>query len=195
MTTGQDDVTLKDLQDVWREAATAEVVADPNTQWLLGGVNLRVDLLKALKAAYLTTTLCLKGKLAIATGNLGPTEMLALGKLLFDACVTTLDALRERLRNSTYVACVVLAGNQDGLTEVELEREIKAFVDGADAAKLPFYMGFTESYLDEARKEIRSPNAFKVVLDDLRKGKWVTESDGRLFFKERHFVWSSPTLV
>lgn len=194
MGTGQDDVSLQDLQSAWHEVATSEVVKDPNTQWLLGGVNLRVNALKALKAVYLSTKLYLKGKLALATGDLGPQEIASLGKNLFDLVVMTLDALRERLRKSTYAACVVLAGNPAGLTPLELEHELKAFVEGADAAKLPFYMGFTESFLRDTHKEIESPHAFEVILDDLRKGKWVTESDdGRLFFKERHFVWGAST--
>jgi hypothetical protein len=181
------------LQSAWHEVAIKEVDKDPNTQALIAGMNLRVDALKALKAVYLTTKLYLKGKLAIATGDLRPQEIASLGKMLFDVVVTTLDALRERLRKSTYVACVVLAANPDGLTPVELERELKVFIEDADAAKLPFYMGFTEKFLHTARDEIEFPGGFDVVLDDLRKGKWVTESDGRLFFKERHFVWGVST--
>jgi hypothetical protein len=119
----------------------------------------------------------------------------SLAKMLFDLAAATLDALRERLRKSTYAACVVLSGHPDGLTPSELESELKAFVASADAAKLPFYMGFTENFLSNVRKEIDSPRAFETILEDLHKGKWVTESDDRLFFKERHFVWGAPTLV
>lgn len=194
MGTEQDDVSLQDLQSAWREVAISDSFKDPNTQWLLGGVNLRVNVLKSLKAVYLTTKLYLKGKLAFATGNLEPQEIASLGKTLFDIVVTTLDALRESLRKSTYAACIVLAGNPAGLTPVDLERELKVFIEGADAAKLPFYMGFTESFLRDAHKEIESPRAFQVILDDLRNGKWVTESDGLLFFKERHFVWGVSSL-
>lgn len=195
MSTGQDDVSLQDLQSAWKEVAIEEVVKDPNTQALLGGVNLRVDARKALKAVYLTTKLYLKGKLALATGDLGPQEIASLEKMLFDLVVTTLDALRERLRRSTYAACVVLAGNPTGMTPDELERELKVFVEGAAAAKLPFYMGFTEEFLRSVHNEIESPRAFQTILEDLRKGKWVTESDGRLFFKERHFVWGASTFT
>lgn len=192
MGNGQDDVSLKALQGAWEEVAIKEAVKDPNTQALLGGMNVRVNAFKALRAVYLAAKLYLKGKLALATGSHGPEEVASLGKLLFDLAMTTLDALREQLRKSTYAACVVLSGHPDGLTPSELESELKAFVALADAAKLPFYMGFTESFLSNARKEIESPRAFDVILEDLRKGKWVTESDGRLFFKERHFVWGVP---
>lgn len=194
MGTAKNSVSLQDLQSAWHESATSESVKDPNTQWLLGGVNLRVNALKALKAVYLSTKLYLEGTLVLATGAIGPVEIASLGKNLFDVVVTTLDALRERLRKSTYVACVVLAGAPAGLTPAELEHELKAFLVGAEATRLPFYMGFTESFLRDARNEIGAPGAFAVILEDLRQGKWVTVADdGRLSFKERHFVWGAST--
>ena len=193
MNNRHEDVSLQDVQSIWNEVAVEQVVKDPNTQALLAGVNFRVDMSKALKAAYLSTKLYLKGKLALATGQVGPLEIGSLGKMLFDVIVMSLDALRETFTyKSTYTACVVLAGHPAGLTASELERELKAFVEGVDAAKLPFYMGFTEEFLTNLRKDIESPGAFQEILKELRDRKWVTESNGRLFFKERHFTWGAP---
>jgi hypothetical protein len=194
MANGQNGAVLKNLQGAWKEVVIKEEVKDPNTQALIGGVNLRVNARKALEAVYLTAQLYLKGKLALTTANLGPEEIADMGKMFFELVATTLDALLETLRDSTYVTCVVLAGHPAGLTPVELEQEVKAFVEGADAAKLPFYMGFTDKFLSNVRNQIGSPRAFGTILEDLRKEKWVTESDGRLFFEERHFVWGAPTL-
>lgn len=194
MKNGQEDVSQQDLQSVWNEVAVAQAVKDPNTQALAAGVNFRVDISKALKAVYLSTKLYLKGKLALANGQVGPLEIGSLGKMLFDVIVTSLDAVRETFTyKSTYTACVVLAGHPAGLTPSELERELKAFAEGADAEKLPFYMGFTEEFLSSVRKEIESPRAFEEILKELRDGKWVQESNGRLFFKERHLTLGAPT--
>lgn len=186
-------VSLASLQSTWQGTANTAGVKDPNTQQLLAGMNFRVDARMALKAIYLTTKLYLTGKLALVTGDLGPEEMATLGKDLFDVVVTTLNALRERLRRSTYAACVVLAASPDGMTPAELETGLTSFLEGLAPAKLPFYMGFSENFVTEAHKEINSPRAFDELLTDLRKGKWVTESEGRLFFKARHFVWTAPT--
>jgi hypothetical protein len=192
MKNGQDDVSLQDVQRIWSEVAVEPGGKDPNTQALLAGVNFRVDISKAIKAAYLSTKLYLKGKLALASGQVGPLEIGSLGKMLFDVVVASLDAVRESFTyKSTYAACVVLAGFPAGLTPSELESELKAFVEGADAAKLPFYMGFTEKYLTGVRKEIESPHAFEEIQNELIDRKWVTESNGRLIFKERHFTWGA----
>jgi hypothetical protein len=190
MTSSADEESLLGLQHVWHSCANAVGAKDPNTQWLIGGVNVRVNALQALKAVYLSAKLYLQGSLALTTGSVGPIEIAKLGKNLFDLVVTTLNALRERLPKSTYAACVVLAGSQGGLTTAELERELKAFVESANSSKLPFYMGFTSDFLSDLRKELESPDAIGVIVDDLRRDQWIlVEEDGRMTFRERHFVW------
>lgn len=181
--------TLEEAQDAWSQALSSQS-SDQQVKALFGGGNFRINVAQALKAAYLSAKLYVEGKLALATGSVGPMEIAKLGKGAWNVVVATLDALRESMHPANYALCLVLSGHEpEGLTEAELKAAVLEFVNGKGVEELPWYMGISGSFLAEARKLLQAGGGFEQTLEQAREDKFVSEESGRLRFKERHFEW------
>jgi hypothetical protein len=133
--------------DQKREIATAwadsvEKTRDAQTQALIGGLNFRVNVAKAFRAAWTTAKICFTAKKIALTGSVGPADIIGIATDIYTAVVSTLDALRERMHPLEYTACIVLSGSHD-LTPTEFEQQLTEFLVAGSHADLPWYIGLT----------------------------------------------------
>jgi hypothetical protein len=181
----QESVALQ----AWRESFETERSPGPE-QALFGRVNLRINMAQALKAVYHTTKLYLKAKVALLTGGATPWEFAELAHDAVEVVIATLNAVRETMSDLPYAACVVLSAAEDrGLTPSEFELALNAFVTDLEWEKLPWYMGFSEKNVDNARKALSNPGAFAALLTKLEDDDWLSHQGDKLVFKARHYVW------
>lgn len=174
-------------RQAWRKSFE-ELDTDPNALALAGRVNLRINALEAFKAVYHTAKVYLKVH-TIAAGAATPWEFVELGKDCVHAVMSALDAFRETMTDLEYAACVVLSAHEDGLPPAEFERALKEFLSGAQWEKLPWYMGFTETYVRGARDALAEDDSFEAVIVSLSKKKWLRKQGDKLSFVERHYTW------
>jgi hypothetical protein len=182
--------TAADEVAAWQGAGEV-VPSDQTTQALIGGVNLRVDVLKAFRAVYISAKVVLSTKKIVLTGVTHPAELLGLAKDVFDAVVTTLDALRERMTALTYTACAILAQHPQGLSPEDLEKAIRDFLGGVSAADMPWYLGLTKDHAANALEELSRSKAFDDLMARLVDDDWIDRVDGRLRFRPRHYTWGA----
>jgi len=173
----------------WQEAVTRDAKADA-TQALIGGLNFRIDVMKAFKAVYLSAKIGIEAKLALVTGAISPAEAMNMASDAFDIIVTTLDALREKMSPLTYTACVLLSYFDTGVDPKIFESALKTFLADSDKVDMPWYLGLTQERLQAAREELAFPNGFAKLLTALDDHDWLEPKDRpKLRFKPRHYSW------
>lgn len=180
--------SIGEAQGLW-SAAVSSHGADQQVQALFGGGNFRINVAKALRAAYLSAKLYVKGQLVLGTGAIGPMEIGDLAKGAWDVVIAALDALRERMHPAEYSICLVLSGHgTTGMAESDLKSAVLEFVN-FDSGKLPWYMGINDSFLRDARNAIQTTDGFDQWLKQVQGDGLVVAESGMLKFKERHFEW------
>lgn len=181
---------VSSVQELWLETTKiVDTTAATPAQQLLGGVNIRVDVAKTLKAVYLSAKLYLQGHAALVTGAITPWEFAKIAKTTWDLTITVLHAVRETMSELNYTACVVLSDAPDGMTEQRLLEEIADFLNSVRPNELPWYMGFTDGFVEEARKALTVPHAGRDVVAYLEKENWIRREGDTLIFKPRHMTW------
>lgn len=179
---------LAAARDAW-SAVFERSAPDGNVVALFGGANVRLNAVQALKAVYHSTKLYLKFKAIALTGGAVPLEWLGVAADLRGLATATLDALREKLTDVGYAACVVLSAHPDGLTEAEFEGALRRFVDELGWAEQPWYMGFNADRIAEARKALAAPDAMHALVSSLYRDDWLVRDGDRLRLRPRHFAW------
>jgi len=177
------------LKQILNNAVTKTEDTPDQTLALGGGMNFRINVAKALKAAFLSTKTYIKAKVMIVTGTVNPAEALGMAKDVWDIVVTTLDALRERMGELEYVACVVLSGFEDGVSREDFEKELKDVLASELPPETPWYLGLTTTRLETARNSFKAVKNFDEVLQLLRDEDWLDEAGGKYKFKPRHYTW------
>ena len=108
----------------------------------------------------------------------------------YRAVVETLAAIREQVSEEIYLACAVLGGHEQGLTEAELRTEIEQLLNKTDLeVDFPWYLGISKSMLCEAKKRLSAAQGFENLMKGLRDDDWIEDAGERVKFKPRHFTW------
>jgi hypothetical protein len=175
------------LTDAWAESVVQD--QDAEIQALIAGLNFRVDIVKAFKAAWITAKIYFTGQRIMMVGTTNPIEVIGIATDVDNLVVTTLDALRERMLPLEYTACVVLSSSPDGMTEQEFKQRLTEFLVLDEGAELPWYLGLTRGHLQDSLAALQAKDGFINLMNLLRKNDWLLEESGKVKFKPRHYRW------
>lgn len=180
-----------DNPNLWKGIATVVPVQSPEQAPLLGA-NVRINVAKALESVYRSAALVIKLKGAVVTGDTG--ALLDMPDEFFSLVISTLDAVREKMDPLTYVACVALSRNEDGLDDRELETAIADLLDKDAGGHFPWYLGLTKNLLDSARTNLRALAGIEKLRASLVSDRWAESATGdtsgtRIKLVPRNFTW------
>jgi len=181
------DDMCQELEKAWN-GVLEKVPTDQATQVLLGGVNLRFNLIQTFKAAWYVAKVYLHGHIIASTGNANPLDLMSITSDTFSAVVSTLNAFRDPLEPLDYTTCVVLSQSSDGMTSDDLEAKLNDFLIKGEQIDFPWYLGLTQAYKDNAATELRTNKKLPAVLEKLKKRGYLEEADGVIKFRSRHFT-------
>lgn len=171
----------KRLADLWSASVQSDTAS---TQAQVLGFNLRLNLGKAFAAIGATATACVA---AAGAAVLNPVALVGLPASIVTAVVAGVAAVAEKMHPLHYVACIVLAEHSEGLTKTEFEEKLRAFLHSAKNAEFPWYLGLTEDRIAKAQQALDEAEGFNDLIKGLRKEKFVSEKDQRLFYAVRNF--------
>jgi hypothetical protein len=177
------DPSPQDVRDAW--AAVPE--PDPNVKVLIGGVNLRLNVVKALKSVYLTAKLAIKLK----GSTVGLADLPGMAKDAFDLVVAGLDSVRQTLSRPVYLIGVVLSGLEGPVTVDELRARLDAFIVEQAEQSFSWYFGIHAADIRETREILaRDPKALEQLLAKLEAEQLATHAGDKWQARPRHFTWS-----
>lgn len=180
---------LHRVSQIWAQAYEEEGgPKDKTVQILILGRNIRVNVAKALEAAFSTIKMIPEAVKAHA-GQLGAIDWIGLGVEAMNVISSTYAALVESMPALEYVACVVLSGHPQGLEQVQLQAEIENFFKMTGSADLPWYLHLSKARIAEAFNATKSPRWMEHLMDDLHEHDWLNEDGNLLKFKNRNFTW------
>jgi hypothetical protein len=176
---------LSEVKKLWAAAYTIQGPTDKTVQALALGRNFRINIAKALEAAYASAKVFLEG-VKIHAGLMTTVDWIGLGPEVIHAFTAAYGALVESMLPLDYVACVVLSGYPNGVTEKDLRQEVEKFLKNPKAKKLPWYLGMSERNIRSAADSTKQADWFERLLDRLRKDDWLTVTGATLKFKSRN---------
>jgi hypothetical protein len=169
-------------------AAVESRPADVTTKALFAGMNFRLNVGKALKAAYYGAKLWFKAHAAPATGGASIGDGLQIANDAFSLVKAALDAIRERVPPDAYVALIVLGSEPAGMKKQAFRETLTAFVN--DASKIdeqPWYVGLSSSRIKAAQTTLAKPDGFDDLVAYLQKEGWIEIKGETITVKPRNF--------
>ena len=161
---------------------------DVTTKALFAGMNFRLNVGKALKAAYYGAKLWYKAHAAPATGGLTIGDGLQLANDAVSLVKSALDAIRERVPPDAYVALIVLGSEPAGMKKQAFRETLTAFVN--DASKIeeqPWYVGLSSSRVKAAKTTLEKPDGFDDLVAYLQKEGWAKIEGDTIKIKPKNF--------
>jgi hypothetical protein len=188
--TGKPDAAgekLNQVAQLWKDAIIETGGSSDKTVKGLGlGRNFRINVAKALNAAYSTIKVVKEGIKAHA-GDLANVDWLGMGSDAIKAITSIYEALVESMPPLEYVACVILSGHVDGVEPGPLRAEIEEFLKDPKSKKLPWYLHMSKGLIQNAQNSAKAKDWFDHLVTDLRKDDWLVESGAILKYKSRNF--------
>lgn len=177
------------IESLWAKAVERITPAPEKSSELAlaGGVNLRVHLVEAVKAAY-------EGAMAVLHGVAAahaPFDWLAWGETVAaaaSAAQSVFAALVQTMRPIDYVTAVVLSVHPEGLTEDALERAVREYLDRPDAVQFSWYLGMSASRVERAREALQAPGWLAGTLSKLEKGRFLKRDGQTLHFQSHNYT-------
>jgi hypothetical protein len=158
-----------------------------NAQAPILGVNLRVDLLKALQATWETATVSMEA-VAAAHITFDPITWGIIGTEAVGAARTIVAALVQSMSAIDYITYVILSQHPDGMSEDDLAKEVKSFVKQENATKFAFYLGMDGARSRAAADATDAPGWLETTLKKRAKDGMVERPPGRVHAKPRNFT-------
>ncbi|WP_271604998.1 hypothetical protein [Bradyrhizobium sp. CCBAU 11434] len=184
-----DSITVEEknsLQRAWSGAAITESTPAGPEKAAFRGVNLRLDLLKALQATWETIKIATKVKLALYTAP-DLATMLEIGVESISAAHTILESLVQTMRPIDYVTYIVLSQKPAGMTQAELESAVNDLLDhGENRDELSWYLRISADRFARA-SQARQGKWMDKVLEKLSDVDMIEREGDLIRFKSRNF--------
>ncbi|SIO12983.1 hypothetical protein SAMN05444166_2610 [Singulisphaera sp. GP187] len=177
-----------ELQTAWHNAVERVGEGTDYDKALGFGINFRINVSKAFKAAWTTAKIYFTAEKIKLTGDLSPATLMGLASDAFTLVVATLDALREHMGGAEYVACVVLSRSEEGIPVGEFKKNLQDFIRLGGEQVLPWYIFISKPMIDELEQTLETDEKFEDLLEVLRNKDWIDEKGDTLRFKSRHLV-------
>jgi hypothetical protein len=189
MSDHQDDAkaALDKLERPWADAVEVTDAA-PSTvaKKLVFGVNVCVKFPEAFIAAYETIE---AGKAITEASVLHVLWPLAIWKA-YNAARSVFSALVEKMPPLNYVTAAVLSQHRNSEVEqLDLEAEVKTFINAPKTQKFGWHMGMTAEMLAAAEGDMRDPSWFKNAINYLDTRKFLTRSGTKVKFSPKNVTW------
>jgi hypothetical protein len=180
-----------DDPNLWKGIATIVPVQSSEQAPFLAG-NVRINVAKALESVYRSAALVIRLKSVVMTGD--ASVLLDMPGEFFSLVISTLDAVREKMDPLTYVACVALSRNEEGLEDSELETTIAELLDNEAGEHFPWYLGLTKGLLETARTNYGAWRGIEKLRISLVSDGWAKPVTGdtstpRIQLVPRNFTW------
>jgi hypothetical protein len=165
----QNDQSIERLKSLWEEAVQMDTPPPSAAKAPAGGVNLRLNLLKALKATRESAQVAIETAAAIHT----PADFAAwikIGVEAISAVRSIYSSLVQEMRPIDYVTYVILSKYPNGASKAELESAVVKFLSDPASQNFAWYLGMTDRLIQRAQEPTKFPGWFDLALDKLSKG-------------------------
>ena len=177
------------LQQAWQ---SVEDRHDPNETALVGGVNLRFNVSKALKAVYISAKIYFKAKTFAYPADVS--AILGLGKDVYDLIIAGLDTVRQKVGQAQYTVAAVLSDADVPMSIADLHTRLDHFLGSYGGDELPWYLGIGKGDIDAARAALAQGGGLEAILSSLQNSDLAErDSNGNWKYKARHFTWRGET--
>lgn len=176
------------IQTLWATAVEPipAPAAETTAQALAFGVNFRIHLGEALRAAWETASAIIKGT-AAAHAPFAWWAWAEVGVEALGAVHAIFSSLVQRMRPIDYITAVILAAHPDGLTGPELQQAVEDFLKDANASQFAWHLGMNADRVRRAKEVLASPDWFPDTLKELRKDKFLVEAGDTLKYQSRNY--------
>jgi len=174
------------IERLWKEAARTEF--DQQPQALIGGMNVRLNLAKALEAAVQTAHAVIAAGKALASHGTDVLSILEAGSSAVAAATAGIAGVAEKMTAVDYIGSMVLSEHPNGKTEQQFDAALREFLGSAAGTSFPWYLGLTKTRLEEASEALEK-DGIKSVLTSLEQADFLIKNGKIYKFKPRHFVW------
>jgi hypothetical protein len=187
------DIVLSDserarLQALWAKAAEPinPQPAQSAAQALAFGVNFRINLVEALRAAWETSKVVVKATAAAHVPFVW-TAWLEVAAEAVGAAQAIFSSLVQRMRPIDYITGVILSAHPEGLTEKALQQAVEGFLNDKNASEFAWHFGMNPARVKRAKEVLAAPDWFADVLKQLRKDEFLEQQGDILKFKSRNY--------
>jgi|GEM_PF-2578928 hypothetical protein len=175
------------IQKIWNEAV--EKISPPPTaaKAPILGINVRLNVMKALQATWETANVAVKAVLAGHT-TFDPITWIGIGVEAWGAVQTLIASLVQTMSPINYITYVMLSQSPDGIDEVTLKQSVEQFLRAPELSKFAWHLGMTESIAKRALEATQQPNWIKTTMNKLQTDN-MAELSGNLWkFVPRNFT-------
>jgi len=177
----------KQLQKRWQQVTVSLEPQTPAKAAFMG-VNLRVNLLKALGATWETATVAIKSAAALHT----PFDLaawLGISVEAISAVRSIYSSLVQYMPPINYVAYVILSKTPQDVPEDDLKTSIEKFLADPSSANFEWYLGMRKGLLNQAKEATKTENWFKTAMNKLEKDEMIKRGGGAVTFVPRNFTF------
>ncbi|MBB3545340.1 MULTISPECIES: hypothetical protein [unclassified Rhizobium] len=175
------------IREIWKEAAQKIPASPSAAKAPFLGINLRINLIKALQATWETGSVAVK-VLAAAHTTFDPVTWLGIGVEAVAAVKTVVAALVQQLSAINYITYVMLAQSPNGVTEATLKQNVEKFVRDPKLFQFAWHLGMTEAKAAQALQVIEQPNWITTTMEKLSSDNMAERRGELWFFQERNFT-------
>jgi hypothetical protein len=184
------------LRSLWGDAVQSvpKQPAASTAQAFALGINFRLHLGHALKAAWETSKAVAKG-IGAAHAPFAVWTWLEVGAEAASAAQSVIESIVQRVLPLDYVTAVILSNHTTGVTPEDLELEVETFLKDPAAKDFAWYLGMRGEKVRQAKEIVDSNHAWfeksRERLKDL--GFLDTTIGGKLMFTQIDFEvgWKS----
>lgn len=186
------DADRERIEKLWAVAVSPVDVSQTIEKAAFMGVNLRVDLLKSLQAAWETAKVAVE-TVAAAHVTFDPITWMMIGAEAAGAARTIVAALVQTMRPIDYITYVILSQKPNGTSEGDLSTEVQQFLAGENATRFAWYLGMDGARSRTAAETTKAPKWFETALKKLEENGMVERQDGHVRSMPRNFTigWKS----
>ncbi|QEL15537.1 hypothetical protein [Limnoglobus roseus] len=183
------DADLRAIKTSWNNVFPKG--PDPNVQMFGRGGNFRFGVGPALKAMYNAAKGVFNVNKAVLAGQIMPWEVLEIAENTYSAVTNAFKAVYESMDPLHFVACVVLSGSKAGLTETELQTELKTFLANPEKkGQRAWFLGLSKARMVAAKTKLDTTVPFTALIEQLHKAKWVKPAGKRWKVVEKNIDWN-----
>lgn len=181
-----EDGKVGKVKSLWDDAAKTLPPPQTASKAPAAGVNLRLNLLKALQATWETAELAIDLAKAwhtpadVATWLKIPVDVISAARSIYSSLV-------QRMRPIDYVTYVILSKSTGGITKAKLREDVTKFLNDSKSQEFAWYFGMREKLLDQARAPTKLEGWFELVLNTLHESDMIDLNADNVTFRPRNF--------
>jgi len=175
------------IRKIWQEAVETIPPRQTVAKAPMFGINLRLNVLKALQATFETAKVSVE-TLAAAHTTFDPVTWLGISIEAWSAVQTIVASLVQKMRPIDYITYVILSQSPDGVTETVLKQSVEKFVRDPKLFDFTWHLRMTEAKARQASEVIEQPNWLETAVGKLAEENMVERRGDLLVFRSRNIT-------